>query len=128
MSDTPINRMGEVYIESAWRMAVGVCIQPTCCTDGITPTGEQCRRAFVSRERFDEHIAPLLHDLAKAQADLTAANARIKELEKDAARLSWLEDADKCYLVCVESQPHADTIFDGPGPGLRAAIDKARES
>ena len=37
-----------VAIEELWQKAVGVCL------------GENCGRQFISRERFDEHIVPIL--------------------------------------------------------------------
>ncbi len=51
--------------------------------------------------------------------------ARLRELERDAARLDWLENSDVCYWVDVQRQPDAEMMYAGGGPGLREAIDAA---
>jgi hypothetical protein len=47
--NTPSDRkMADLLVEATWKRCVGQCI------------GDNCGRLFISRERFDEHIAPLI--------------------------------------------------------------------
>lgn len=55
-------------------------------------------------------------------ADLEAQR---DEALKDAGRLDFLEDKDRCYWVDVQRQPDGMMMYAGQGPGLREAIDAA---
>lgn len=59
-------KMGDLLVDSAWATCVGQCISFVCHLDG-TPADKQCERLYISRERFDQHIAPYLHELANLQ-------------------------------------------------------------
>ena len=47
------------------------------------------------------------------------------EALKDAGRMDFLEDKDRCYWVDVQRQPDGMMMYAGQGPGLREAIDAA---
>ena len=70
-------------------------------------------------------VAPLREQIAALTAERDALRTRVAELEKDAARLNWMENKNTCYYVTVKSQPHGNEIFSNQGVGLRAAIDAA---
>lgn len=55
----------------------------------------------------------------------TTADAALDEALKDAGRMDFLEDKDRCYWVDVQSQPDGMMMYAGQGPGLREAIDAA---
>lgn len=67
------------------------------------------------------------NEVAEAQKDaaIAALTARVAEMEKDAARLDYLENPDRCYWGEFRKQPDGKTMYAGNGPGLRAAIDDA---
>src|SRR5258706_7181853 len=73
-------KMAELLIDTTWRKCVGQC------------TANNCGRLFISRERFDEHIAPLI----RAQH----APARVAE-----GRLALLE---KAYWIATGLNPAQD--------------------
>ncbi len=55
-------------VGALWVTWMGKCIQPLVNLDG-TPSDEQCQRLVISKDKFDEHIAPKIRDLyAHAQA------------------------------------------------------------
>ena len=72
-----------------------------------------------------DEIESLESQIAALTAERDSLRARVAELEKEAARLNWMENKNTCYYVRVISQPHGNEIFSNQGVGLRAAIDAA---
>ncbi len=70
----PTLRMeADLLVDATWKTCVGMCI--------CRLTGDRyCDRLFVSRERFDDHIAPLLRELVTARRIHNEDRARIWEL------------------------------------------------
>lgn len=84
------------------------------------------REALAEKnEELDAVVNRLAEFVASISDCLTAAKTELAALRADAERLSYMEDADRCYWVSVQSQPHGSHIFSGQGRGLRSAIDAA---
>ncbi len=71
------------------------------------------------------HVAELV-----ATMDTKVITAYIKQLEReldqaiaDKRRMDWLCDKSKVYAICIQTQPHGETIHGE----LRAAIDAAAQ-
>ena len=97
--------LGDIIVMAAWKRCVGVCIG-TCYSDvRQEPTGP-CNRQFISRERYDEHIAPQLQELAAlqeraAKAEEQLAAIRLATIEEVAKHLDYLGEHE---IPCREDQ------------------------
>lgn len=70
----------------------------------------------------DDYPHPLgLHVTENRERELTAANQRIAELEKDKKRLDWLDD----YVVRVQLVGHPPSWINCATIPIRSAIDQA---
>lgn len=93
----------------------------------------KCGNPWTHNDRIE--ILPAIHQslnqwiawYSTLRAERDALAERMKALEADKARLDLLEDVSKIYHIEIRSQPSAETVFNGQGKGLRAAIDAARQ-
>lgn len=117
------NPFAGIMVDAAWQACVGQCINPVCGIDGA-PLNKECARLYISRERFDQHIAPELRELERLRYTGTAKYAAFLEVAKTYRSL---------WLIVHESTPHApkgnETMKLGQVRGaLFTAIDELTRS
>lgn len=67
----------DLIVDSTWERCVGLCVATCVWQDSYV----QCQREFISRERFDEHIAPKLRDLTAANAEVERYRKALEKIE-----------------------------------------------
>lgn len=90
----------------------------------------QCSPAAKRIAELEREIASLRGQLSLANHHARGRWGDYERAMEDKARLDWLENPTKCYYVCIDSQPHGESIYNMPPSqdAVRAAIDRARSA